>query len=71
MCAVTFGSDLGPLSKILPYKGLKLYTTMYFLKAVIKLEMWGHGIGRHCLPDIVSIGLSDLVSVSKFLGAKL
>ena len=68
MCAVTFGPNLHALESVLPYKGLKLWVVVRVLRHVVRKQMWGHGIGRHHVDDIIQIGVKDMTALSKFLG---
>ena len=68
MCAVTFGDDLSGVSKLFPYSGVALWVILRLLRRTVRQEMWGHGIGRHSLKEIIQIGYEDLRALSIFLG---
>lgn len=71
MCIEMFGEDTSTVEKVIPYKGLKLWFTIWFLKRVINKETWGHGIGRHTQEEVWSIAVSDMTAISDFLGKLL
>lgn len=70
MCLESFGGDVSSMKKIIPYKGIKLWLTLKFLKRIIKQETWGQGIGRHTPEEVWSIAVHDLTAISSFLGEK-
>ncbi|XP_061192854.1 failed axon connections homolog [Saccostrea echinata] len=70
MCIEMFGEDTSTVEKVIPYKGLKLWLTIWFLKRVIKKETWGHGIGRHTQDEVWTIAVDDMTAISNFLGNK-
>lgn len=71
MCIEMFGEDTSTVEKVIPYKGLKLWFTIWFLKRVINKETWGHGIGRHTQEEVWSIAVNDMTAISDFLGKLL
>lgn len=70
MCLEMFGDDISTVKKVIPYTGLKLWFTLWFLRRVIKQETWGHGIGRHTPDEVWSIAVDDMTAISNFLGDK-
>ncbi|WAR21757.1 FAXC-like protein [Mya arenaria] len=56
--------------RLFPYTGLKLWMTLTLLRLVIKLETWGHGIGRHSSEEVWDIAVKDMTALSDFLGTK-
>lgn len=68
MCLEMFGDDISTVKKVIPYTGLKLWFTLWFLRRVIKQETWGHGIGRHTPDEVWSIAVDDMTAISSFLG---
>ncbi|XP_076439600.1 failed axon connections homolog [Babylonia areolata] len=74
MCYELFIRRVDQLNKALCFrglKGLKLWLiTRVLLPYVLRLEMWGHGIGRHSDAEIWSIAVKDLQALSDFLGEK-
>ncbi|XP_052771251.1 failed axon connections homolog isoform X1 [Mya arenaria] len=70
MCIDFFGGDLQEARRLFPYTGLKLWMTLTLLRLVIKLETWGHGIGRHSSEEVWDIAVKDMTALSDFLGTK-
>lgn len=68
MCLEMFGDDISTVKKVIPYTGLKLWFTLWFLRRVIRQETWGHGIGRHTPDEVWSIAVDDMTAISNFLG---
>ncbi|ESO87889.1 hypothetical protein LOTGIDRAFT_126986, partial [Lottia gigantea] len=71
MCHSLFIENQSRVGEVLPlYTGIKLKILIFILSRVLRLEMWGHGIGRHSSKDIEQIGSEDLLALSTFLGEK-
>lgn len=71
MCDEMFlTDDTTVIRNIIPYRGVKLWATLWFLRRIIRKEMWGHGIGRHSKEEIWSIAVGDLRAISGYLGDK-
>ena len=67
MCYEMMVCNPNSVEKAIPYTGLKMMIVKTYLKFIIKLEMWGHGIGRHDDKEIWSIAVNDLNAISTFL----
>lgn len=70
MCIEMFGDNLEPVKTVIPYRGLKLWSTLFLLRRVIAKETWGHGIGRHSKNDVWDIAVKDMTALSDYLGKK-
>ncbi|KAK3095853.1 hypothetical protein FSP39_020029 [Pinctada imbricata] len=70
MCLEMFGEDTTAVESVIPYRGVKLWFTLWFLRRVIQKETWGHGIGRHTPDEVWSIAVGDMTAISDFLGEK-
>lgn len=71
MCDEMFlTDDTTVIRNIIPYRGVKLWATLWFLRRIIRKETWGHGIGRHSKDEIWSIAVGDLRAISGYLGDK-
>ncbi|KAJ8317289.1 hypothetical protein KUTeg_005193 [Tegillarca granosa] len=71
MCDEMFlTDDTTVIRNIIPYRGVKLWATLWFLRRIIRKETWGHGIGRHSKDEIWSIAVGDLRAISGYLGNK-
>ena len=68
MCIEMFGKNLEPVKTVIPYRGLKLWFTVTFLRWAIGRETWGHGIGRHTNDEVWDIAVKDLNALSSYLG---
>lgn len=68
MCIEMFGENLEPVKTVIPYRGLKLWTTVKILRWAIGRETWGHGIGRHTADEVWDIAVKDMNALSTFLG---
>ncbi|XP_069140234.1 failed axon connections homolog [Argopecten irradians] len=70
MCSEMFGEDTTAVKSVIPYRGIKLWLLLSFLRRVLRKEMWGHGIGRHTPDEIWSIAVGDMKALSHFIGDK-
>ncbi|XP_052274676.1 failed axon connections homolog isoform X2 [Dreissena polymorpha] len=70
MCIETFGRNFEAVKKVIPYSPLKKFFTLTYLKFIIALEVWGHGIGRHTEEEVWDIAVRDMEALSTFLGLK-
>ncbi|OWF55039.1 Failed axon connections-like [Mizuhopecten yessoensis] len=70
MCSEMFGADTTAVKSVIPYRGIKLWLLLSFLRRALRKEMWGHGIGRHTPDEIWSIAVGDMRALSHFIDDK-
>jgi len=68
MCIEFFNGDVDQIRRVFPYTGVKFWVTLTLLKLGIRLETWGHGIGRHTREEVWDIAMRDMQALSTFIG---
>ncbi|KAK6178361.1 hypothetical protein SNE40_013157 [Patella caerulea] len=72
MCYSMFVENQDMIATVMPqYRGWRLKLLVIILSRVLRLEMWGHGIGRHSSNDIWHIGKEDIGALSNYLGERM